>query len=344
MLCMLLFIASEARPPAGIASSFKEHGYVVLPNFFVSSELTLIRKLIHSSLDVLPWERSIQPGKTWGLTAPDLVGSHRTFAPLLPAVSLSLGKPRLHDALRAALSGSSYVFADMGELQINRTSGWHRDILHGADASAYTNYDLWAEPGSGEAYNMVRLSVYFEDHDGDGGGLHVYPGSHQQKGCKSRRCSGAQPFIEVPQELLKVATPTILRLHEGDAVLFDMRLIHRDLFDPATGGECMSLQLTFGARNVFTEEWRSGDKLRRARVLAKAIEKGAATTPLLQANAAGGEERNTGTCKLVRQASVAPCELGRSFGCDAASGSMWVANCRGKFRCAGIAQGATKVR
>ena len=61
MLCMLLFIASEARPPAGIASSFKEHGYVVLPNFFVSSELTLIRKLIHSSLDVLPWERSIQP-------------------------------------------------------------------------------------------------------------------------------------------------------------------------------------------------------------------------------------------------------------------------------------------
>jgi len=38
-------------------------------------------------------------------------------------------------------------------------------------------------------------------------------------------------------------------------------------------------------------------------------------------------------CKLVRQTSFAPCVLGRSFGCDPANGSMWVANCRGKFRC-----------
>ena len=39
-------------------------------------------------------------------------------------------------------------------------------------------------------------------------------------------------------------------------------------------------------------------------------------------------------CKLLRKASHAPCELGRSFGCDFASGSMWVNGCRGWFRCA----------
>ena len=38
-------------------------------------------------------------------------------------------------------------------------------------------------------------------------------------------------------------------------------------------------------------------------------------------------------CALVRQTSFAPCQLGRNFGCDPASGSMWVASCRGKFRC-----------
>ena len=41
-----------------------------------------------------------------------------------------------------------------------------------------------------------------------------------------------------------------------------------------------------------------------------------------------------GQCRLVRQASLAPCVLNRNFGCDSASGSMWVANCRGVFRCA----------
>lgn len=42
-----------------------------------------------------------------------------------------------------------------------------------------------------------------------------------------------------------------------------------------------------------------------------------------------------GRCGLLRQASFAPCVHGRSFGCDAASGSMWTAKCRGTFRCAG---------
>lgn len=44
---------------------------------------------------------------------------------------------------------------------------------------------------------------------------------------------------------------------------------------------------------------------------------------------------NDGQCELVRQTSLAACELGSSFGCDPASSSMWVANCRGTFRCAG---------
>ena len=39
-------------------------------------------------------------------------------------------------------------------------------------------------------------------------------------------------------------------------------------------------------------------------------------------------------CELVNQASYATCELGRSFGCDPASGSMWVTQCRGTFLCA----------
>jgi len=38
-------------------------------------------------------------------------------------------------------------------------------------------------------------------------------------------------------------------------------------------------------------------------------------------------------CKLKTQDSVAPCKLGRSFGCDLALGTMWVTNCRGVFRC-----------
>lgn len=46
-----------------------------------------------------------------------------------------------------------------------------------------------------------------------------------------------------------------------------------------------------------------------------------------------GATRFDGQCELVKQASLATCELGRSFGCE--QQHMWVANCRGVFSCAG---------
>ena len=36
---------------------------------------------------------------------------------------------------------------------------------------------------------------------------------------------------------------------------------------------------------------------------------------------------------LVKRASIARCFLNVSFGCDADSGTVWTANCRGVFRC-----------
>ena len=39
------------------------------------------------------------------------------------------------------------------------------------------------------------------------------------------------------------------------------------------------------------------------------------------------------SCALIVQDSRATCTLGVSFGCDAASQTMWVQNCRGRFQC-----------
>lgn len=42
---------------------------------------------------------------------------------------------------------------------------------------------------------------------------------------------------------------------------------------------------------------------------------------------------SSSSCMLIEQTSFAPCTLGVSFGCDEASQTMWVRNCRGRFRC-----------
>ena len=61
----------------------------------------------------------------------------------------------------------------------------------------------------------------------------------------------------------------------------------------------------------------------------------ACLSSIVRAGAAPPRISEKTACTLVEQTSRAPCTLGVSFGCDAQSRTMWVANCRGSFQCGG---------
>ena len=51
----------------------------------------------------------------------------------------------------------------MCDVQLNRSIGWHRDVLQG-EYEKYKKTDLWTTLPSGETYGMARLILYLEDH------------------------------------------------------------------------------------------------------------------------------------------------------------------------------------
>ena len=247
------------------APSFSRDGVAVLQRMFMPKEVRRMRELVLSSLSTLPW----LGGPRSGFVALDVIGD-QALAPLHPVVRAVLENPALHTELSKVMNGSDYVFADMSELQVNRSVGWHRDILHSNEARLQ-RHDLWGET----RYGMVRFIMYLQSHAEDDGALQLVPGSHLSRGCTlggRRQPSCSSKIVELPARGAKLRR---LRPAEGEAMLFDMRLMHRGHQRDAASyasldGARISLQLTFGLRhNAITEEWREGDRERRARVQAR---------------------------------------------------------------------------
>ena len=259
-------------------ASMHSHGFAILPNLLSRSEVRTLRSaiLFHALHNTsMPWLRT----KRW-MAAPDVLGSSRYYGGISHACTLPMSKPLLHAALSHTFNGSEYSFADMCDVQLNRSIGWHRDVLQG-EYEKYKKTDLWTTLPSGETYGMARLILYLEDHSNasDVSSLHVLPGSHSSRGCGH---DGRSPFCRPGQPSVG---PTVLRPSAGDGCLIDMRTIHQGVAASYAGqpksiaAESLTqysrrvvVQLTFGKRrSVWTDEWRSGDARRRAVQTATAV-------------------------------------------------------------------------
>jgi ectoine hydroxylase-related dioxygenase (phytanoyl-CoA dioxygenase family) len=293
-------VESDSMNAQGCATtskpSFAREGYAVLQQFLSKAEVAQLRRLITSNYDGVPWHSfrtQRQARNTSGTRtkcAVDLVGRHSAYQSLLPVTEVPLRKPALHRELHRAFNGTSYLFADASEVMINQSTEWHRDVLHGEDKLQYKHPDLWSvDERSGARYGMARLVVYLQSYtyNGSEGALHVHPSSHRRYGwkkrCNKQACNLTMGQLHERPVGLEPTQPHILRPSAGDAVLFDMRLLHKDRFDEGLvthrersgAADHISIQLAFGLRNnVFTEEWREGDRRRRSRFLSSMGVKG----------------------------------------------------------------------
>ena len=80
--------------------------------------------------------------------------------------------------------------------------GWHSDaqLWHIDDENYEHDFSM-------DDYNVYRIAIYFQDHQEDGGGLYVRPGSHIDSEKSEEYYIGTEP---------------------GDVILFDARIKHNE--------------------------------------------------------------------------------------------------------------------
>ena len=263
-----LLLLSRLTTALGGWASFPIHteGYAVINELLTAAEVEWAEGLIS---DAINRNQAFDDGPA-GVKFPD-AAMHAEFKPLL---DLLLGRPRLHAHLRSAFQEKPFHFANMSDIQVNSSIPWHRDLCHKKNRQ-FQRLDPWATGPNSERYAMFRLILYLQDHTAeDDEGLSLVAGSHlaRPQGCScglaekqwrvERQCEAPPPPSRENREHASYKIST----RAGDAVLFDMRAIHkgghRTVFPKAKAR--MAIQLTFGADNIFTAEWSHGDERRRA--------------------------------------------------------------------------------
>jgi len=224
--------------------SLKVKGYQKLPALLNEAEASSLRALVLAKRPNLRWLN--------GNILPDVLTQYE-YKSVRELCELPMRKPALHAVLRDAFRGRAYAELGFCDIQVNTSVAWHRDVLHG-QLARFQTHDLWTKYRK-DTYSMFRLIMYLQDHRNDSSALAVSPGTHLLRG-QSTNPGSKQ---DVPFNGAKFVHPAL-----GDAVLIDMRLMHRGRHKPAPWGTRVVVQLTFGAQNSsFTRDWARGDTIRR---------------------------------------------------------------------------------
>lgn len=228
-------------------NALQTHGYIVVDNVFDPEELLEIRRAILGP--VLHGRQPLLGGISqcgWGVI-PNFIAY-----PLMQPARALLYEPRIHAVLsRLFGSADSYEHAELTGIGINRPSKWHKDILSGEYKEHYEKLPLWPGGSGDEAYLVVKVCIYLQDHSEELG-LVVQPGTHGSSEIDRRVKDGG------------------LRLKHalGSIVVFDQRITHRGPghgFQPPVPGEHrVMISLSFGRRNQYTAEFANGTHARQS--------------------------------------------------------------------------------
>lgn len=176
-------------------AAIERDGYVVARNLLTREEVAALRGALlgHFSRQ-WHWE---------GL------GKHQPAAASeIPAISWIFAHPRIVEAFVELTGSSELVFTANCDAHMNMLSWWHKDTNENGGGCFKGDYY-----GRGPL-GVYRAGIYMQDHDRDGHGLHVRPGSQHTRAAQ-----------DGPVETLATRA--------GDVVFFDPRLSHAgQLMDP----------------------------------------------------------------------------------------------------------------
>jgi len=233
----------------------EEDGYVVLKNALNIEEVRLLRNIV---LDFF------HDGNFYYLSG----GKARPDALCEPGLKAArdLLKHKSISKVLKEITDGDVMYCHHSDAHSNLVSGWHKD----SHSRAYHNMDVWSET-NGQTYGVYRVGIYLQDHEkggSNGYAIKVKKGSHLSAASEG--------------EVVEIFT------EQGDAIIFDCRISHvgetdlllktwlgrflkysilqllrntksayrvRDWYHRRKGIEDrLSLFLTYGKRNSFTEE------------------------------------------------------------------------------------------
>jgi hypothetical protein len=137
------------------------------------------------------------------------LGKHQPNAAIeVPAAGWIFAHPGIVAVFRELTECANPVFTTNCDMHSNMLSWWHKDTSE--NAGGCFKGDYFGKPSVG----VYRAGIYLQDHDGDGRGLRVRPGSHHTRS-------------------IDEGAPQVLSTRAGDVIFFDMRLTHAgQLADP----------------------------------------------------------------------------------------------------------------
>jgi len=237
-----------------VRKNLLEQGYAHVKSVFNRSEAESMRRLAHDYCygDV----RKALPISWGGYSIPNFLGlpEFESVKPLL------LEDDRMHQLLRAAFGDDEYRFASHNDVACDFVAVWHKDVLRGPQRK-FQLHDMWKPAESGDVHEIYKILFYLQDHDFDERATKVVPRSHN-----SSQIALEDGYVAVHPQL-------------GDAIIFDQRLSHsgNTYYDPLGAGR-LFMQVGWGRKNVFTDEFERGTMDRQdgyqAKMLQQSQEKG----------------------------------------------------------------------
>ncbi len=223
--------------------SLASQGYTILKGLYTPEEIATAREEVAAYLLKNPALDNAN-----GKFLPDFIG-----IPELSSTSALKDAPALREILDVCFSGSPWRFCGHSDIAVNRVvSGWHKDILNGSYAK-YMKKSPWSSGPDGEAYQILKVGIYLQDHSADASALQVVPGSHLRSDLGTAGAIRLRPAI-------------------GDAVVFDQRITHRGM-ERQTPGSRIMISFGFGLENCFTDWFEEGTRTRQRDQLAVLVPK-----------------------------------------------------------------------
>jgi hypothetical protein len=187
---------------------FTRDGYTTVDSVLTGAQVADLRKVLADAFDEPPEQSDDKVQRV-------------DAASRYPPVREVFEQPGLLAVLRELLGDQLIFLPDM----VAHDSGfptWHKDTT----TMQQRGYDFHRDP----RFLIVHVGFYLQDNGPFGGGLDVIPGSHS---------SDADPFVKRPKSRLgqmldyRLVQPVRTRravsipTKAGDALIFDMRIIHR---------------------------------------------------------------------------------------------------------------------
>lgn len=236
----------STREPNVVSLEELQHsGVTILKRVLPPATIAATRQTILANRGLL---RNTRPAPSAG----HLAGFHR-FPELESLHSLLASNPRILATLRAAVNGDVRTIG-LSDITVNRSQGWHRDLLRGTYREHIDEDLIWSAAGGA----LFKALLYLQDSCS----LKLIAGSHRS------RCPLVSDADSEPTPGDTILAPSV---QAGDVVLMDLRMSHcgsDDLFFRSAAvlkQPKMLVSTVFGAvGSPITAQMESGNAIRQA--------------------------------------------------------------------------------